>query len=101
MQFKQINQYKKIFIIILYNIQSLILTFTTYNPLLFYILNNTKKFNIKQRISIYFSKQNTLKIDLYRLFLYNILSLTVLKVKMPLKPSVLLAFRAFLFRFET
>lgn len=28
-------------------------------------------------------------------------SLTVLKVKKPLKPSVLLAFRAFVFRFET
>ena len=40
-------------------------------------------------------------------FLDNILldailpSLTVLKVKKPLKPSVLLAFRAFVFRFET
>ena len=32
-------------------------------------------------------------------FIY--LSLTVLKVKVPLKPSVLPAFRAFLFRFET
>ena len=34
--------------------------------------------------------------------LYGIIpSLTVLKVKKPLKPSVLLAFRAFVVRFET
>ena len=40
-------------------------------------------------------------IDKMRMCEYNILSLTVSKVKMPFEPSVLQALRAFLFRFET
>ena len=41
------------------------------------------------------------RFDISKNICYAFPSLTVLKVKKPLKPSVLLAFRAFVFRFET